>query len=167
MNMKTNGLKSIFIVDDDPFYQNLLKQSVFNELGINAETFSNGEECIKHLYKMPEIILLDHNLNSKLSGIEVLKAIKSFSSNIQVVFLSGQEEMHVAVNALKYGAFDYVRKNEDGLKNTNQLILKIKNYNHQIQSKKAASLKKKYLVFSIALTTVSVIGLLLNYFTTR
>lgn len=164
--MKTNDVKSIFIVDDDPFFQNLLKQSVYSELGIESETFDSGEECIKHLHKMPEIILLDHNLNSELNGIEVLKAIKSFSSNIQVIFLSGQEEMHIAVNSLKYGAFDYVRKNDEGLKSINRLILKVKSYNKRIKMKKAIARRKKLVTMAIILTTISLAGLLLTYFMT-
>jgi FixJ family two-component response regulator len=43
-----------------------------------------------------------------LNGIDVLKKIKRFDPNIPIVFLSGQKEISIAVNALKYGALDYI-----------------------------------------------------------
>lgn len=157
--MKASNLKSIFIVDDDPFFQSMLSQSVFNEMGIRAEVYNNGEACIEQLHKMPEVILLDHDLNSELNGIEVLKAIKSFSKNIDVIFLSGQEELAVAVNSLKYGAFNYVAKNNEGLKNINQQLLKI------AQKKKTAiTLKQNYVVLSKVITSISILNLLVNYY---
>jgi DNA-binding NtrC family response regulator len=158
--MKTTASTSIFIVDDDPFFQNLLKQSLLSELGIQSETFLNGEECIRQLHRMPEIILLDHNLNSEMDGIDVLKTIKSFAPNIQVIFLSAQEEMHVAVNSLKYGAFDYVQKNEEGLKSVNRLVLKIKSYNKRLKRKRAKAQKKRQLAIVATIAVIASAGLL-------
>lgn len=162
--MKASKLKSVFIVDDDPFFQSVLKQNVFSEFGIEAVVYNNGEECIAQLHKMPEVILLDHDLNSSLNGIEVLKKIRKFSNDIQVIFLSGQEELSVAVNALKYGAFDYVCKSDDGLQNINQQLLAIANNKNNHKEQKTRVQKINYVMLSIALTAISIFGLLLNYY---
>ena len=47
-----------------------------------------------------------------LNGIDILKKIKRFNPNIIVLFISGQEVIQVAVNSLKYGAFDYIVKKD-------------------------------------------------------
>ena len=96
--MKSNADFSIFLVDDDPFFLNLCEQYLHN-LGLNELLFQPG------------LIFLDYNLDS-LNGIETLKKIKRFNPNFLVVFISGQEKIDVAVNALKYGAFDYLLKEE-------------------------------------------------------
>ncbi|RZK21869.1 MAG: response regulator [Hymenobacter sp.] len=47
-----------------------------------------------------------------VSGTDALKAIKRFNPDIYVVLVSGQQQVQVAVDSLKYGAFDYVVKDE-------------------------------------------------------
>lgn len=100
----------LFIIDDDPFcnhlYLQYLKKQNFSEI----HCFQNGEECLDHLHLKPDIIFLDHNMDD-MNGFEVLKKIKRTQPNIYVVMVSGQEDILVAVDALKHGAFDYLTKN--------------------------------------------------------
>jgi polysaccharide export outer membrane protein len=60
-----------------------------------------------------------------ISGFEVLKKIKRFNPNIYVVMVSGQETIKTAVDALKYGAFDYVIKDNSVEEKMNLIINKI------------------------------------------
>lgn len=46
-------------------------------------------------------------------GAEVLKRIKEQNKDIQVVIISGQEDVGTAIDLLKNGAFDYLVKNDD------------------------------------------------------
>jgi polysaccharide export outer membrane protein len=55
-----------------------------------------------------------------MKGFDVLKKIKRYNPNIYVVMISGQENIETAVDALKYGAFDYIIKD-------NKVNLRIKN----------------------------------------
>lgn len=107
--MKTN---KIFIVEDNIFYGNLLMSRI-EDLGYsNIELFTSGEDCIKDIHKQPEIIFLDHNLPDG-KGLNILKEIKSTYPHIQCVMISGQATIGVAINALKYGATDYLLKGKD------------------------------------------------------
>ena len=99
----------IFIVEDDNFYAELIRTTLANDSFENVHHFSSGEDCLYHLNQQPDIIILDHMLGS-MSGIHVLKEIKRISPSVQVIFLSAQNEMSVAINALKFGAFDYIEK---------------------------------------------------------
>ena len=102
---------NIFIVEDDAFYANLLKNEIVtNKLG-EVTCFSSGETFLENLYKMPDLVLLDYNLGS-MQGVDILKKIKAINPNIQVILLSAQEKMRVAITSLKYGAYDYVEKND-------------------------------------------------------
>lgn len=100
-----------FIVDDDIFIANMYEQYLKN-IGYNDITYySNGTDCLSNLDQAPDIIFLDHNMED-ITGFEVLKKIKRYNPNIYVVMISGQENIKTAVDALKYGAFDYIIKDD-------------------------------------------------------
>jgi DNA-binding NtrC family response regulator len=100
-----------FIVDDDIFCANMYEQFL-KTIGCNDTTyFNNGLDCLKNLDQKPDIIFLDHNMED-ITGFEVLKKIKRYNPNIYVVMVSGQENIKTAVDALKYGAFDYIIKDD-------------------------------------------------------
>lgn len=126
--MENQNQFKFFIVDDDVFCANLYEQYLKN-LNYNDITFfSNGIDCLNNLSQNPDIILLDHNMED-LSGFEVLQKIKRYNPNIYVVMISGQENIKIAVDALKYGAFDYVIKDTtvcDKLTQVINNIIKVK-----------------------------------------
>lgn len=125
----------IFIVEDDAFYANLLKNEIVkNRLG-EVESFTSGESFLESLFKMPDIVLLDHNLGS-MEGVDILKKIKSINPNIQVILLSAQEKMRIAITSLKYGAYDYVEKNDFALNRVVGLIKRISKFNQLIEEQK-------------------------------
>jgi len=119
---------NIFIVEDDPFYLSLLKKSVTGSRSCEVQTFATGEAFLEKIYQMPDVILLDQNLEGKITGLEVLKRVKSLNPDIQVIFLSAQEKMNIAIQSLKYGAFDYVIKDDLAFSKVNKLIAKILRY---------------------------------------
>ena len=99
----------IFLVDDDPYCLHLYAQYLNNFGFTQIQYFSKSTDCLNQLTIRPDLIFLDHNMDS-FNGIDILKKIKQFDPNIIVIFISGQEEIDVAVNALKHGAFDYITK---------------------------------------------------------
>src|SRR4249919_613051 len=110
MSANNKELK-IFLVDDDDFCLNLYQQHL-NKLGHSEITcYKSGKDCLDNLIRRPDIIFLDYNMEN-MNGIDVLHSIKDFDNEITVIFISGQEEIDIAVNALKYGAFDYITKSQ-------------------------------------------------------
>lgn len=114
----------IFLVDDDPFYLNLFHQNLKNIGFENIQTFSNGMDCLNALSQNPDIIFLDHNMDS-MSGYEVLKKIKRYDPNKNVVIVSAQDNIQVAVDALKYGAFDYIQKGKNEVEKIKDIVFKV------------------------------------------
>ncbi len=101
----------IFVVDDDAFCLNLYQQFL-KKLGYEQIIcFMGGKECLENLSQQPDIIFLDYNMED-MNGIDVLHSIKNFNKEISVVFISGQENVEIAVDALKFGAFDYIVKSK-------------------------------------------------------
>jgi len=114
--------KLIFIVDDEQAISKLLTYWVRDKWKYNAESFATGEDVLKNLHKRPDVVLLDIMLPG-LDGIETLKRIKAFDEHLPVIMLSAQGSIEVAVDSLKFGAYDYFTKPIDQQK----LELAIKN----------------------------------------
>ncbi len=102
----------IFIVEDDKWYSELLEYVIKLNPEHEIEIFSTGKECLDNLFKKPDIITLDYNLQD-MNGEEVLKLVKEFDPEIQVIIISGQKDLKTAVSLLKQGAFDYIIKDEE------------------------------------------------------
>lgn len=130
--MTTSKELKIFVVDDDVFCLNLYQQFL-NKLGYDdIICYNSGKDCLDNIMKRPDIIFLDYNME-EMNGIDVLQSIKVFDKDITVVFISGQENVEIAVDALKYGAFDYIVKSKitlDLLKTTIDRIAAEKGIKH-------------------------------------
>ncbi|MEJ7766852.1 MAG: sigma-54 dependent transcriptional regulator [Chitinophagaceae bacterium] len=109
--MKKSAFK-IFILEDDIWYGSML----FHYLSLNPEyevkRFDSPKVFFSCLHENPDVVTLDYSLPDSDGG-EVLKRIKDYRNNIQVVIISGQEDVGTAINLLKNGAFDYIVKDDD------------------------------------------------------
>jgi polysaccharide export outer membrane protein len=122
--MEKAPLNKVFIVDDDNFNLSWYAKHV-SDLGRYAVSiFDNGHELLSALIDKPHIIFLDHNLGV-MTGIELLKRIKRFDPSIVVIFISGQDDMQTALNALKFGAFDYIIKGSGDLERITNVLLRV------------------------------------------
>lgn len=118
---------TIFIVDDDATQSMMLKDHLSKFPAFTLHVFNSGEECLKNLDLNPQIIFLDYNFDipKAMNGIEVLKKIKEQKPETEVVILSGQDKIQVAVNTMKYGAFDYIVKSESAFLRSEHVIFNI------------------------------------------
>ena len=116
---KNNTMKNledlkVFIVDDDPFCRMMYHQHLLNLGFKESSLFSCGPDCISRLSEKPDIIFIDYDMKP-FNGLETLQLIRQYDPNIYLVMLSAQKDIRVAINALKYGAFDYISKGKDDL----------------------------------------------------
>lgn len=141
--------KLIFIVDDEQAISKLLSYWAKDKWKYNVETFANAEDALRNLSKKPDAILLDIMLPG-MDGIETLKRIKQFDENLPVIMLSAQGSIEVAVEALRYGAFDYFTKPIDQQKLELAIKNSIKNYDltRELQNLKD-NVKREYSFESI------------------
>jgi len=117
------------LVDDDAVFLKMLEIQ-FKESGdFDIETFATGELCVANLSHKPDIIILDYLLDGVerdvMNGIETLDKIKEYDAKIQVVILSQQDKIDVAVNCMHHAAFDYVVKSETAFLRLQKIITNI------------------------------------------
>ena len=102
---------TILVVDDSRFFRNVL-QTNLSKHGYTVHTADNGEEAIELCNKLsPDLILLDVNMPG-MNGMEVCKIIKSSdsTSDIPVVFMTGDEKTESKVQGFEAGGSDYIVK---------------------------------------------------------
>jgi len=139
--METPNKLKFFIVDDDIFCSSAYQQYLNNIHYTDIQCFTNGNDCIDNLHQNPDIIFLDHNMED-LTGFEVLKKIKRHNPNIYVIMVSGQENITTAVNALKYGAFDYMVKDANVCEKMNTVIERILNIKEELKKSNPTTIQK-------------------------
>lgn len=128
----TNQKKmKVFLVDDDPIFQKVLETQFKERTQYEIKTFSTGEDCLKQLTENPDIIFLDYQLNSlspkAQTGLQILNKIKAINPRIEVVMLSSQDHIEVAVNCMKHDAFDYIVKSESAFMRAQKAVSAILN----------------------------------------
>lgn len=133
----------VFIVEDDPFFASILHSNLKKQEDLEITIYNTGEEMVKALPLNPDIVLLDYNLE-EMNGLDVLKEIRSFRSDIAVIFISGQEQTDVAVNSLKYGAIHYIVKNDKSITNLYAILDEIKASSPMLERKKKRSIFSRY-----------------------
>ncbi|MBA3972251.1 MAG: response regulator [Bacteroidetes bacterium] len=119
----------IFLVDDNELYLRALEQKFKMNPDLTIKTFLSGEDCVKNITLKPDIIVLDYfmdgNQTGAMDGFKTLIKIKEVSPGSNVIMLSSQESTEVAVNCIKFGAFDYIVKNDKVFCRLKQTIKKI------------------------------------------
>ncbi len=127
------GAYKIFIIEDDPWYGEILEYHLSLNEDYVITRFETGKECLANLYKKPDLISIDFSLPD-YKGDKLYQKIKETDDSIPVIVISGQEEIAVAVNLLKMGVTDYLIKDE----NTKDML-----WNAVMRIRKMGSLKKE------------------------
>ena len=99
----------ILIVDDDPSMRTALMESV-RRLGFDVQGAMDGADAVERVshYK-PWLVVTDLKM-PRLSGLDLIKEIKSRSPHTLMVLMTAYGTVETAVEAMKYGASDYILK---------------------------------------------------------
>jgi nitrogen regulation protein NR(I) len=101
-------MQTILIVDDDKSIRYSLKRML--EQKYSVLTAQNGEEALDRVKESsPDLILMDIRMPGR-NGIDVLKEIKSLDPKSLVIIMTAYGTTETAIEAMKYGAFDYILK---------------------------------------------------------
>lgn len=98
----------ILVVDDEPQILRVLRASL-PARGFEVRTAPGGEEALDEIHKeMPDLIILDLAM-PEISGLEVCRRVRE-SSTVPIIVLSAKGLESDKVQALNFGADDYVTK---------------------------------------------------------
>ncbi len=102
-------LKSILVVDDDLSIRETIK-NFLSKKGYNVELAGSAEEALKK-YENDNFDLVISDLKMPgLSGIDLLKKIKLENENIPFIIMTAFDEMETTIEAMQFGALDYIEK---------------------------------------------------------
>lgn len=161
--MATNTTATVFLVDDEPIQNEMLKDYLAERFNYNYQLFDNGESALSSMNQNPAIVILDYHLNAHKpeakNGVQILAAIKDQYPSTEVIMVSGQDKIQVAVDSMKYGAYDYIVKGETAF---NRMENTIKRINELKESKFAYEASKKSIRFlTIAMVCVIILSVVL------
>ncbi len=102
-------MASVLIVDDLPAVHEML-EAVINPCGFLSAFALNGPEALKRYREGNiDVVLVDIAMEP-MDGITVLKELRTIDPNAIVIMMTGYSSTETAMQALKFGAFDYVQK---------------------------------------------------------
>ena len=103
---------TVLIVDDERTLARAIK-AFLAESGYEAEVVGDGEQALGLLESLrPDVVFSDVRLPG-MTGIELLRRIREFDAAIPVVIMTAYGTIEGAVEAVKLGAFDYLKKPVD------------------------------------------------------
>lgn len=101
--------KRILIVDDEKNIVGSLKEILTDE-GYQVSSATDGIGALEMIQEdPPDLVLLDIWL-PEIDGIEVLKTVKTYYPETEVLIMTGHGTIDTAVKATKLGAFDFIEK---------------------------------------------------------
>jgi two-component system KDP operon response regulator KdpE len=98
----------VLIVDDEPPIRKLLRMGLSTQ-GYRVIEAADGNAALDLVREKPDLIILDLGLPD-MQGLELLRTIRSRNENVPIVVLSSRDDEVAKVQALDFGADDYVTK---------------------------------------------------------
>ncbi|MEI6108305.1 MAG: sigma-54 dependent transcriptional regulator, partial [Opitutae bacterium] len=112
---ETNPVPHILVVDDDTEVRYSLNR-VLSSQHYKVEEAPNGEAGVAAVKRQaPDVVLLDNRMTG-ISGLETLQHIRAANPKQLVILMTAYGTAQTAIEAMKYGAFDYVVKPFDPAK---------------------------------------------------
>ena len=99
----------LLVVDDDAVFREELS-TLLSDWGHQVEAVSSGARAIEALEASEFDVIFSDVRMPRMNGIELLRQVRERWPRVYVVMITGFATVEAAVEAMKLGAFDYVRK---------------------------------------------------------
>ncbi len=112
--MKNQSL-NVFILNDDVMVAGKLRKYLKKRFGdrLNISLFFTSRSCLRMINGQVHLVVVDDYLQESshtgIAGIDMLQKIKEKDPQTEVIILSSDEDVALAVDAMKLGARDYIR----------------------------------------------------------
>lgn len=104
-----NKSLKILVIDDEKLIRWSFEKNLAPK-GYNIFTAETGEEGLKLFFNyFPDLVFVDNHLPDMM-GLEIVSKVKAISEDTFIVFMTAYETVDVAVEAMKKGAYEYIRK---------------------------------------------------------
>ena len=99
----------VIIIDDDPDLLDLISFA-FTRAGYRVATAANGREGVAMVRAGNYDLAIMDMMMPELDGVSALREIKKAGAGVEVVMLTAHSSLDSAVESMRLGAFDYLRK---------------------------------------------------------
>ena len=99
----------IFVVDDDSHIRDVIR-SVLEEENYTVEDYADCELFLEADHSRREGCLLIDAYLPGMSGLELLERLKDAGDQLPSIMITGNSDVHMAVQAMKAGASDFIEK---------------------------------------------------------
>ncbi len=101
---------SFLLVDDEKTFVETIARRL-RQRGFTADCAFSGTEALNRLKKddTVDVVVLDVGMPDP-DGIKTVETLRKKHPLVEVIMLTGHATVHSAVEALKFGAFDYLTK---------------------------------------------------------
>jgi len=104
-----NADKLVLVVDDDAPIRDSLEK-ILKRDGYAIQTAADGESALKIIRHQPVNLILADLRMPNMDGLQLLKAVKILSPEIEVVLMTAYGEVDIAVQAMQAGAYHFIQK---------------------------------------------------------
>ncbi|HZL09312.1 MAG TPA: response regulator [Prolixibacteraceae bacterium] len=160
--MQKNKKQLIFVIEDNQMYNKLVVSYLKTNKLTNVESYLSGEDALKNMYKNPAIVIQDYLLEG-MTGIEVLIKAKKTNPGVEFIFLSGQDSIDIAINSMKYGAYDYIVKDQMALQKMVNKIHRINSLTELIYTNKRYKIGVVLFFVGLALLVIVTLAMAIMY----
>jgi len=102
-------MNAVIVVDDEASIRTAVEQWL-SLSGFQVQTFSRAEECLAQLPRdFPGVILSDVRMPG-MDGLELLARLREHDGDLPVILLTGHGDVPMAVEAMRFGAYDFLEK---------------------------------------------------------
>jgi FixJ family two-component response regulator len=109
-HVQSREIRSVLLVDDDESFRTVIRQILTASAKYRVRTCDSGEQALEALrMERFDVVVLDYKM-SGISGLNVLQWMLEEKIDTPVVMMTAAGSEPVAVEAMKLGAYDYVRK---------------------------------------------------------
>ena len=99
----------ITVIDDDPVTCHIFER-VLRRCDCRYEVFRSGREALQRLRQDPADVVVTDLRMPEVDGMAVLRTVKRSHPETLVIMITGYSTVENAVEAMKQGAYDYLRK---------------------------------------------------------
>lgn len=98
------------VIDDDPAFLDCIRLSLKQEQGYTVTTVSDPEQALQMIYDNSFATVISDVQMGKLSGLDILKAVRKYDDKIPVVLITGCCEEEIMRESIHLGVYDFLRK---------------------------------------------------------
>lgn len=169
-NYMLENVRYMFVIDDDPVQTEMISDYLKERYIFELRTYETGEAAMNDIQTLkPEIVVLDYHLSSSTAnsknGIEVLQEIKKVSPTTKVIMFSAQDNINIALESMRNGAYDYIIKGETSFNKLETTVNRLGEV-HQLEAVNTAQ-RRTIIFLTVFIALIVAVGVLYYFFSDK